>query len=375
MQPDMDDPSGPKGIGSTRRRPLPYNKQFNAGPERQMSDCEPQWDKPIFIVGAPRSGTTLLRNLLNRHPQIAIFRDSDFYHYVFRRSRSFGDLSDPRNRQRLVKEYLSIHSIRRAQLDTQKLEAALLREGGSYDSFFLSLLRFYARSQGKRRCGDKGHYGLFTEALCEWYPGATIIHLVRDPRDVVASLLCLKWADQNVLGNARLWLRCNLAARRSLHRPQYLLVRYEQLVTQPQQELRRICGFAGEEYSDAMLVPNHDPTADRPWFQRAEEPVTTERLGKWRSQLTADQVALIEWLVKPHMQTFGYEPAGASPKTLTVAGGLASAAYDAARRRAGEFPRIWYSLTWSTHLAKEEAAKERFRNGRLTAAVTPEKHP
>jgi hypothetical protein len=340
-----------------------------------MSDCEPQWDKPIFIVGAPRSGTTLLRNMLNRHPGIAIYRDSDFYHCVFRRRRSFGSLGELRNRRRLVMELLSTRTIRRAQMNLQALETELLRDGDSYEKLFLSLLRFYAQAQGKKRCGDKGHYAAFSETLCEWYPGASIIHLVRDPRDVVASLLPLPWADPNVLGNAHLWLRCNLTAHRSRHRPRYLLVRYEQLVTQPEQELRRICGFVGESYSPAMLVPNHDLSADRTWLQRAEEPVTTERLGKWREQLTADQVLLIEWLVKPHMQTFGYEPAGGLPTNLTIAKGLASAAYDAARRWAGEFPRMWYSLTCSTHLAKEEAAKERFRSRRLAVAAVPEKCP
>jgi hypothetical protein len=333
-----------------------------------------QSNEPIFIVGAPRSGTTLLRNMLNRHPAIAICRETDFDHYVYRRRRSFGNLGDLRNRQRLVKEYLSTRGVRRMQMELQALEAMLLKEGTSYEAFFLSLLRCYAQAQGKRRCGEKTpRHALITEQLCEWYPGATIIHLVRDPRDVVASLLRMPWADHNALGNARLWLRFNLAARRSQHRPKYLLVHYEQLVTQPEQELRRICSFIGEDYSAIMLVPSHDPTADRPWLQRAEEPVNTGRLGKWREQLTADQVALIEWLVRPNMETFGYEPTGYSPSTLAIARGLVAAAYDAVRRRTGEFPGVWYSLTGSTHLAKEENAKERFRGRQLAAAVITEK--
>src|SRR5207247_8262315 len=118
--------------------------------------------------------------MLNRHPAIAIYRESDFHHYVYRRRRSFGSLGDLPNRQRLVKEYLSTGCVKRMQMDLQALEARLLEEGVGYQAFFLSLLRYFAHTQGKRRCGEKTpRHALITEALCEWYPGASIIHMVR----------------------------------------------------------------------------------------------------------------------------------------------------------------------------------------------------
>lgn len=333
---------------------------------------ELQSSKPIFIVGAPRSGTTLLRNMLNRHPAIAVCRETEFYHFIYRRRRAFGSLASLTNRQRLVKEYLSTQRIRRLQLDLEILEQKLLEEGASYEAFFLSLLEFYARAHGKKRCGEKSpQHALFTETLCEWYPDATIIHLLRDPRDVAASLLRMPLAPNEALGGARVWLRYNLSAWRSRHRPQYLLVRYEELVTRPEQELARICAFIGEQYSSAMLVPNWDPTADRPWFRRAEEPVTTERLGKWREQLTADQVSLVEWVVGPNMRTLGYEAAGRAPTRAAIFRGLALAGFDSVRRRIEEFPGVWYSVTRSPKLVKEETAKNRVRNRLVTHPTDP----
>lgn len=320
-------------------------------------------NRPIFIVGGPRSGTTLLRNMLNRHPALAICRETSFYHYVYIRRRNFGSLSDLRNRERLVKEYLATDRIRSLQMDLPALQQTLLAEGTSYDAFFASLVRFYARSQGKKRGGEKTpHHALFTETLCEWYPDATVIHVLRDPRDVVASLQRMPWGPNSVLGNTHLWLRHNLAARRSRLRPQYLKVRYEQLVARPEEELKRICSFVGEEYSPAMLVPNWDPTASRPWIQRAEEPVTTGRVGKWRAELTADEVALVEWAAGPHLQKFGYEAAEGPPTSLTLVRGLVSAAFDSLRRRAAEFPGSWYFLMQPTKLVAEETAKNRYRN-------------
>jgi len=301
--------------------------------------------------------------MLNRHPEIAICRETDYYHYVYRRRRAFGNLSDPRNRERLAKEYLSTQRMQRMRVDLRTLETMLLREGDSYKAFFSTLLGFYAQTHGKRRCGEKTpQHALFTETLCAWYPGGTVIHLVRDPRDVIASLLRLPSAPNNVIGNANLWLRDNRAARQSRNSSQYLLVYYEQLVSHPEEELRRICAFIGEGYSPAMLIPNWDVTADRPWLRRAEEPVTTERLGKWREELTPEEVALVEWVVGPEMRRFGYEPAGRSPSYNAIGRTLLFAAWDAVSRRAGEFPGMWYSATRSRQLAKEEAAKERYRN-------------
>jgi hypothetical protein len=318
-------------------------------------------DAPIFIVGGPRSGTTLLRNMLNRHPAIAICRETEFFHWVYARRRTFGNLSDMRNRQRVVKAYLATRRIHRMKVDLQALEETLLREGASYQELFLSLLRFFARVHGRRRCGEKTpHNALVAEMLCRWYPGASVFHLLRDPRDAVASMLRMPWAPGNVRSNARSWLQFNLAAWRLRNSPRYLLVRYEQLVEQPEQELRRICAFVGEDYSPAMLTPNWDPTADLPWFRRAEELVTTERLGKWREELTADQVALVEWYVGSHMQTFGYQAVGRRPPFKAVVGDLLSSACDAVSKRVRQFPAALYYLTRSSKLVSEEAARERY---------------
>ncbi len=310
--------------------------------------------------------------MLHRHPAIAICRETDFHHLIYKRRQAFGNLSDLQNRQRLVKEYLGTERIGSMQLDLQALEQTLLREGTSYEAFFVSFLHFYAQAHGKRRFGEKTpQHALFTDTLCQWYPGATIIHLLRDPRDVVASLMRMPWASNSVRTNANTWLRCNLSAWRSRQSQGYLLVRYEDLVTQPEHELRRICASIGEEYSTAMLEPRRDPTADRPWFQRAQERVTTERLGRWREQLTTDEVALVEWFVSPHMQMFGYEPVGHSPSMLRIGRDRVTAVFDTVRQRLGEFPAAWYYLIRSANITKEEAARRRFRRRHLARPIDP----
>jgi hypothetical protein len=317
---------------------------------------------PIFIVGSPRSGTTLLRNMLNRHPAIAICLETQFSRLIYARRRAFGDLSDLRKRERLVKEYLSTERVKRMQMDLPALEERLLREGVSCEAFFTSFLRFYAEANGKRRCGEKtpGH-ALFLGTLCQWYPDAFIIHILRDPRDVVASLVRMPSKPKNVLANADVWVRLNLGAWRARQYPRYLPVRYEELAMQPEEEIRRICAFIGEEYSSSMLVASPDWQSPNAWHRRAQEPVTTARLGKWREYLTAEQVALIEWKVGPHMQRFGYEPVGCAPSSLSVGRELMKGAVDSLTRHIGEFPAAWYSLIRSPNISREEAARGRFR--------------
>jgi len=180
---------------------------------------------PVFIVGSPRSGTSLLRNILNRHPALAVCGETHFHHYVYKRRKAFGDLRNPQNRQHLVAEFLALWRIQRLGMDLQALSGRLSRDATSYRAFFRSVLEHYAESQGKKRWGEKTpQHVLFTETLCEWYPGAVILHVVRDPRDVVASLQRMPWAANSVVTNARVWLKCNRAAMRSRNRPGHLLV-------------------------------------------------------------------------------------------------------------------------------------------------------
>ena len=318
---------------------------------------------PIFIVGAPRSGTTLLRNALNRHSRIAICRETEFRHYVYRRRAAFGPLSDRRNRERVVREYLSLERIRRTLLDLDDLAQCLMEEGDSYPTLFSSMLRFYMRAHRKQRWGEKTpDHAFFAETLLAWYPGATVIHILRDPRDVVASLMDLPAFPNSALGNANLWLTFNRAAIRASRQPGYVLVRYEELVADPERELGRLCAFIGESFSVQMMEPKPDPTADRPWFQRAEGPIVSSRVEIWRERLSERDAGLVEWYIGSEMEAFGYERAATPPSSAGIASGFAFALKDAVKRRAGEYPAMWYRRATCTQLAREEAAATRYHD-------------
>jgi hypothetical protein len=316
-------------------------------------------ERPIFIVGAPRSGTTLLRNILNRHPCLAICGETQFYHWIYARRHAFGDLSQLVHRRRVVDAYLSTVCAQRLGADLSILNDKLLRQAVSYPAFFAAILEWYAESQRKKRCGEKTpQHARLTETLCEWFPGARILHLVRDPRDVVASLQRKPWASHSAVRNAQVWLGLNQAALRSNHRPDYLQIKYEQLVTQPERDLQRICGFLGEDYSPAMLEADQT-TKQNHTLRMHQQRVSQERVDKWREQLTADQVAQVEWVTEPLLETFGYRRTVAAVSTRIIFQGLSVAVLDTVRKQIVDFPSIWYYLAQPTQIAKEEYCRSR----------------
>ena len=313
---------------------------------------------PIFIVGAPRSGTTLLRQMLNRHPRLAICGETHFLEVVYqpRRQRAFGELGIEANRRRLIQAYVSLRRARdQVGMEFKKFEQRIVEQGLSYPAMFASILQCYAEEQGKPRCGEKTpQHALFTQTLLEWFPDAVILHIVRDPRDVISSLLHRPSAAASVVSNARAWLKLNLAARKCSSHPGYLEVRYETLIARPEEELRRICGFVGERYLPAMLVPEQGRVEDSSGMDRFRTPLTASRRGVWRDELTATEAAQVEWALGDQLTAFGYDRAMPPASFGMVFRGVAFAALDTLRMAIQRLPALWYEYFNATDLESYE---------------------
>lgn len=321
---------------------------------------------PIFIVGSPRSGTTLMSRLLDRHPALAICGETHFHRLVYLRRKAFGDLGDLANRRRLIGEYVTSRHIRRAGLNTTEFAERLSREATSYRAMFSAILSYYAETQGKPRCGEKTpQHAFFLETLCEWFPNAVILHMIRDPRAAVASLQRAVWSPGSVVTNARTWLKHNRAARLFRGRTGYLEVRYEALVTDPATELRKICALIGEEYSPLMQQPEAVFTATSKPTLRSRAAVTSERLDVWRKELTAAHIAQIEWVLGPDLESFGYTRSAPPASAFTVLRGVSYAAFDYGRFVMARLPAVWYRFGAQTSLAKFEywADPKSYRKG------------
>jgi hypothetical protein len=179
------------------------------------------------------------------------------------------------------------------------------------------MLRELSTTTTKPRIGEKTpYYGMWAEHLLGLYPKAKFIHIHRDPRDVVVSLRSQRWWI------AKSALSCALMCRKVLDHQQkiadawgdniVLTVRYESLVEEPEQELKRVCKFLEEPYESKMLEFHQRSEVrildiEREWKGLAFQPLTKSRIGRYPKELTDRETRLVEWTLGPMLESHGYD--------------------------------------------------------------------
>jgi hypothetical protein len=277
-------------------------------------------DRPIFVVGCPRSGTTMLQLMLHAHKRIAIPPETRFLLTAYWRRREFGDLGEPENRRRLARWIVDRRETRFADLGLDAEEAVRrITEGpGTLGSALGTVFRMYAERFGKPRWGDKRPAYLHNlDVILRLFPDAQIINVVRDGRACVASLKEMSWHKEDIYGTVARWARSVDDARRASRRlrpDQWHELRYEDLVADPPAVLRQICTFLGEDYDPAMARPSEVADVAVPkfktWHQRTHDPVTTQRVQSWQQRLSPAEIALCEAALGSRLRACGYELSG-----------------------------------------------------------------
>jgi len=236
---------------------------------------------PIFVGGCPRSGTTLLRAMLDSHPAIVCGPE-------LRALPALAGLSA--DMRRIVGETLRTHY----RLPTEQLDAIFARLIAS----FLEPLR---NASGKRRIAEKTPANaLHFAELAQLFPEAHFVQIVRDGRDVVASLLAMDWKDargaplaitRDPRSAARAWA-AHVRAGRQAPPQRYHELRYERLVADPEGALRSLFGFLGEAWSEeALAYAREDRSAEgvnETSAGRIALAPDMTAIGRWRRDLSAE---------------------------------------------------------------------------------------
>jgi omega-hydroxy-beta-dihydromenaquinone-9 sulfotransferase len=309
-----------------------------------MSDDEEIFAMPmIFVTGASRSGTTMLSRMLGQHSRIADLKELH----------CFGDLVDPDRLQAHIGREeairLSTRLIARNKrdvwgsvLDQDRTEAEQLWQGIADNSLptsqVISLtLEHLAARQGKTiACEQTPRNIFYAGPLLNNYPDLRIVHIVRDPRDVLASQknrwkrkrlggdnipyseIVRVWFNYHPYTIGKLWAKATSLALQHQEHTRFFLLRFEDIIASPESELRKLCSFLDIPFEDAMLnIPqvgsSHRSNTDQ------QTGVAQSSLNQWVENLTSGEVFICERITKPLMQALDYSPsAGASAISPSV---------------------------------------------------------
>lgn len=188
-----------------------------------------------------------------------------------------------------------------------------------FSGLLRSLLEVYSEKRGKAIPGEKSPAHLMSvPTILSWYPYAKIICVVRDGRDVVRSLYKAPWARHD--NPRRLGLFCNIwndmACKARTFRERYseerfYLIRYEDLLRSPEEELRKICGFIGEVYEPGQLRPSANsnvvPDWEEGWKAKATAEVDPSRIGAWKREASEDEILFMNLMMGRALREMEYE--------------------------------------------------------------------
>lgn len=276
----------------------------------------------VFVVGCPRSGTTLLKRILDAHPDLAITPET---HWIPRCSRrSIGVSQDGRITADLydyLRSYRKFANLRLDPVDVDRLFAHSPPLG--YADFVSRIFDLYGQRSGKKLVGDKTpgyarHIGL----LHELWPQAKFVHLIRDGRDVCLSVQDWKrtarnvgqyriWSQDRVSTIALWWEQLVLQARcdgAELRGSLYYELHYEDLLAEPEATCRDLCTFLGIDYAPSMLGFHQGKTKRDPGLRAKQAwlPITPG-LRDWHKQLDRQDVERFEAIAGHLLRDLGYE--------------------------------------------------------------------
>ena len=271
--------------------------------------------EPLFVVGCPRSGTTWLQLLLSKHPSVATAPETQIFAYYldhFRRQwreEHEGDTAQLQGRAGL------------SRLLSQEDFEALCKLNAS-----TVLEKIAQKRPGATIVMEKSpRHALQAEFIRRHFPDARFLHVVRDPRDTVTSLMAAgrswgrSWAPRNAIEGARMWKEHVLAARRLAGDERYREVRYERLKAAPVEELQAIlawlqlpatraeceeavaaCELSKLRESDTSRLPVPGEKPLKAFFRSGSA-------GGWREDLARSDVRIVEHVCAALMDELGYE--------------------------------------------------------------------
>ena len=281
-------------------------------------------ETPIFIVGVPRSGTTLLRLILTSHPDICIPPESTFFVDLEQK------YSLPDNKQIQINEFIAElydnKKFREWNINRFALQQRLENSNClTYCDYVVLIYKFYLE-QNKLSAsiwGDKNPQYIYdTDLIFKYFPQARVIHIVRDVRAVYSSLNQIKinnlWKkhSSNFTINkvTSMWNKALDISDKYKNDSRFYLLKYEELVSEPQKQINYLCQWLNIKFDKQMLLFYQDnleqklvPQHRLGWHKNTLKPICIEQINSWQNKLNNTEIEVLEILNKNRLTQMDYE--------------------------------------------------------------------
>lgn len=280
-------------------------------------------DPILFLGGVERSGTTLLRNMLDAHPLLAVPRESYFVIDVYAALQEAGRIDDVE----LAWDMIRHHAFFVAwELGEEPVVSMMKRHPpGSYADLVRVIFAAYAESEGKPFSADKTPVNaLKFRLLAQLFPNSRFVHVVRDPREVCMSLTVQFWHRHGISAAATRWaitVRDALRARENLE-GRLQEVRYERLIADPERELSVLCSFAGLSFDSAMLRYGNSASLPSGTHHTRSRLAPSTGARRWQDWMSAQDIGVIECRCARQMAALGYQRVMTRPPARAAASAL-----------------------------------------------------
>lgn len=274
---------------------------------------------PFFVIGASRSGTTLLRLMLNAHSMIAVPHETNFFSETVPLAvlRAWPEAAmEPEAFDHMIDRWLNRCSYSFKPVGIDRVRRSITEAAPNVADAYRRAMALWAQHYGKQCWGEKTPEHLYyVDFIASMFPKARFVYIVRDPRAVVRSMNAIEFFSADSVINAYNWKQAATEGWQLFqnHVPvrRRLLLHYESLVQHPEETLRALCDFLEVSYEPDMLSFYQLPDSVFPENVRTpniQRPINAESLDKWRNELSDRQVASVEAVCREPMGRFGYVP-------------------------------------------------------------------
>lgn len=259
----------------------------------------PSKQRHIFVVGAPRSGTTLLEAILAVHPNFASLRQ-----------------------ELAIFSFRNIFQLERLAFSLAETETTetLFRESTNIVEFYDKLAESVLRNKGGKRFLEKTPQNvLHLSFLRNNFPNAQFINIIRDGRDCYCSAQTNPYVIQSKSAEkyAKYWRRCIESRSAFKDDPNIIDIRYEELTSDTERVTRNLMNFLGEDFLPEQLQINHyskHGASQAPFFKKLSGPIDTSSHNQWQSKLSEQEINVFERVAGSQLVRLGYELSAVSAK-------------------------------------------------------------